>query len=401
MKYHYIASGPDGRVVEGEIEAGSPAEVLQIVGQQGLRPISIKPVGILLGSKRLFGGKVNNSDKVFLTKYLALMLKVGTDLLKAINILIDDFDKPAVKNILNEIKSSLEKGRPFYSTFARYPKTFSQVFVSLIKSGETSGNLEEVFSNLSESLEKEQRLKNKIRSALIYPAMLLTLSFFMVIFLVTFALPKVSAMFNSGGFDPPAFSKIVFLVGDFLSNNIFFILPLMVVGLVGAWLFFVRTITGNRFFYRIVGAIPVVKTIVKKIALQRFARTLASLMRSGLPILESLEITAEAVGHADLKAGLLRISREGIAKGLTIGEAFKKELVFPKVVSNLVAVSERAGHVEEVLDTLADFYESEIDVSIKTMVSFIEPVMLLVLGVAIGTIALAIIIPIYQLVGQF
>ena len=401
MRYRYIASQSNGKISEGEADVASPSEVLQMLAAQGLRPISIKPVGLNIRGTVLFAGRISSSDKVFLTKYLALMLKVGTDLLKAINILIDDFDKPAVKKILIEIKSSLEKGQPFYSTFAKYPRIFSSVFVSLVKSGEASGNLEMVFENLSRTLEKEQMLKNKIRSALIYPMMLLTLSFFMVIFLVTFALPKVSAMFLSGGFNPPVFSRVVFSVGNVIGSSIYWLLPLTILGVAGMTLFFMRTLSGRKLMYQFIGYVPVVRTVTKKIALQRFAITLASLMRSGLPILESLEITADTVGHEELRAGLRRVSREGISKGLTLGEAFKKETVFPKVVTNLIAVSERAGHVEEVLGTLADFYESEIDVSVKTLVSFIEPVMLLVLGLIIGTIALSIIIPIYQLVGQF
>ena len=152
MRYHYIASQPNGKVSEGEADVAGPSEVLSMLAAQGLRPISIKPVGLSITGTVLFAGRVSSSDKVFLTKYLALMLKVGTDLLKAINILIDDFDKPAVKKILLEIKSSLEKGQPFYSTFAKYPRVFSPVFVSLIKSGETSGNLEAVFDNLSRNL---------------------------------------------------------------------------------------------------------------------------------------------------------------------------------------------------------------------------------------------------------
>ncbi|PIR05106.1 MAG: hypothetical protein COV57_00860 [Candidatus Liptonbacteria bacterium CG11_big_fil_rev_8_21_14_0_20_35_14] len=401
MKYHYVASEPNGKVVEGEVDVQGPAEVLQILSTQGLRPVSIKPVGFALGSTELFRSKVALSDKVFLSKYLALMLKVGTDLLKAINILIDDFDKPAMKRILIEIRQSLEQGKPFYSTFAKYPKVFSQVFVSLVRAGEASGNLEIVFGNLSTSLEKEQEINNKIKSALVYPMMLLSLSFLMVIFLVTFALPKVSQMFQSGGFDPPTFSLIVFAVGNFIGTYIWILAPLFVVSLVVAWYFFLKTLPGRKIFYRFINFVPVISTIVKKIALQRFARTLASLMKSGLPIVQSLEITAETIGHEELKQGLLRISREGVSKGLTIGEAFKREPAFPKTVTNLIAVSERAGHVEDVLDTLAEFYESEIDVSVKTLISFIEPTMLLVLGVAIGTIALSIIIPIYQLVGQF
>jgi len=402
MKYHYVASDATGRVTEGNLEVEGPAEVLEELSSKGLRPVSIKPIkGLSVKTSSLFRGRVNTSDKIFLTKYLALMLKVGTDLLKAINILIDDFDKPAVKDILIEVRRSLEKGEPFHSTFAKHQKEFSVVFVSLIKAGETSGNLEKVFSDLSVSLGKNQSIVNRIRSAMIYPIILLVMSFVMILFLVSFALPKISAMFETGRFDPPFFSKIVFLIGGIMNQYILIIVPFFVFFLVGGWVFFFKTESGKKIFFRFINMVPVVNDVVKKVALQRFATTFASLMRSGLPVLDALEITAEAVGNNEIKEGLIRISRQGVSKGLTIGEAFKREEVFPKVVTNLISVSERAGHVEQVLDTLADFYETEIDTSIKTLVSFIEPLMLLILGVVIGGIALAVIIPVYQLVGQF
>ena len=161
------------------------------------------------------------------------------------------------------------------------------------------------------------------------------------------------------------------------------------------------SVSGRKVISHFAARIPVISGVLKRIALQRFAATLSSLMRAGLPILEALELTAATVGNVDLEAALLRISREGIAKGLTIGDAFRREASFPKVVTNLIAISEKAGHVENILKTLADFYESEIDAAVKTLVSVLEPLMLLLIGMVVGTIALAIIVPIYQLVGQF
>ena len=158
---------------------------------------------------------------------------------------------------------------------------------------------------------------------------------------------------------------------------------------------------GRRVMYDFGLRIPVIKKVVKETSLQRFASIFSSLMTSGLPILESLEITADSVSMPELKDALFRISREGISKGLTVGEAFRKEPVFPKVVSNLISVSEKSGHIEKILDTLADFYANEIESSVKSLVSFIEPVLLLFIGLIVGVIALAIIIPVYQLTSNF
>ena len=178
------------------------------------------------------------------------------------------------------------------------------------------------------------------------------------------------------------------------------IVSLMIGSGFGIWYFFAKSTVGKKVGIRIVRRLPVVGEVAQKISIQRFATTLSSLMRSGMPILDSLEITADAVGSSELKAVLLRISREGVMKGLTVGEAFKREAYFPKVVTNLIAVSEKAGHMDDVLQTLAEFYESEIDSSIKILVAFLEPVLLLGIGLIVGLIALAIILPVYQLVGQ-
>lgn len=403
MRYHYIAFEPSGKIAEGNMEAKDPTEVLTVLARRGLRPITVKAITLSVPKSggRIIGEKITITDKIFLTKYLALMLRVGTDLFKAIDILIADFDKRIVKALLVEIRSALERGEPFYSTFARYPRYFSPVFVNLVKAGESSGNLDKSFEDLSGSLARENELRTRIRAALIYPVLLLILALIILTFLVTFALPRIAEVFVGGGFEPPGFSRAVFAVGLFLGKYIWGILILGAVILIALGFFFFKTKAGRQFFSRLLNFIPLVRVIVKKAALQRFAATLSSLLRSGLSIITSLEITADAVGHEEFAASLRRIAREGVARGVTIGEAFKREPVFPNVVANLVAVSEKAGHLDEILKTLADFYELEIDNALKTLVSFLEPALLLVIGGVVAVIALAIIVPIYQLVGQF
>ena len=402
MQFHYIASQPDGKIVESQIESKSVSEVLQFLTSRGLKPVSVKPVEKNLGEKiGLFQGKITLTDQVFISKYLSLMLKIGTGLLQAVNILIDDFEKPPVRKFLMEVRANLEAGQPFYSTFMRYPKVFSQVYVNLIKAGESSGNLDSVFENLNVSLTKEKNMKDQITSALVYPILLLCTSLLILIFLVLFALPKIANVFLDSGFQPPLFSRVVFAVGLFFGKYAVLILSVLVVGVTALIVSYKMSMSFKRFIVSIVDDIPIIKEVVRKIGLQRFAATLSSLIKAGIPLTDALEITAQAVGNAELQAALMRISREGLAKGLTVGDAFRREPFFPKTVVNLVAISERAGHIEEVLGTLSDFYMGEIDNSLKTLVSFLEPIMLLVIGFIVGMIALSIIIPIYQLTTQF
>ncbi len=403
MRFYYIASEPNGQVVEGNIEAQSPAAVLEWMVNQGLRPVSIKALGGVEVKRKwlgLFGERITVEDKVFLTKYLALMLRVGTDLFRAIDILIADLDKPAIKALLVEVRDNLAKGQPFYTTFAKYPKYFPGVFVNLIKAGEASGSLDRVFERLSTDLEKEWALRSRVKSTLVYPIFLVSLSMAVLFLMISFALPKIAETFLGGGLEPPLFSRIVFTVGLFLKDFMWLILPLIILIVFGTWFFLRKTLLGRRLIERLTYRLPVIKGVMMRISLQRFASVFSSLIRSGTPILEALEITADAVGSSELKNSLRRVSREGIAKGLTVGEAFRREAYFPRVVVNLIAVSEKGGHLEEVLETLANFYETEIDSSIKTLVSFLEPFLLLFIGLVVGGIALAIIIPVYQLVSS-
>jgi len=399
MKYKYIASQPDGRLVENEMAAANTAEVLAYLSKSGLKPVSIHEAE--RGAVVLFQKKVSVADQIFLSKYLALMLKIGTGLLEAVNILIADFDKASVRSILIEIRSSLEQGNPFYTTFARYPKTFSQVYTNLVRAGEASGNLEHSFENLTSMLSKQKDLRDQIKGALIYPSLLFFGSILILLFLVMFALPKIANVFLTGGFEPPLFSRVVFDIGLFVNDNAVVILTVGFLGVFGALLAYRMSRVFKRFVMSTFSDLPLIREVVRKVALQRFASVLSSLIKAGMPITEALEITAEAVSNVELRDALVRISREGLAKGLTIGEAFKRESFFPQTVTNLVAVSERAGHLDDVLATLAEFYTKEIDSSIKSLVSFLEPILLLFIGVVIGTIALAIIVPIYQLTTQF
>jgi type IV pilus assembly protein PilC len=398
MKFSYVASQPDGKTVRGTVEAPSQIVVLGFLAQRELRPISVLPAAISGG---IFRKRITATDVIFLTKYLALMLRAGTDLFRALDILISDFEKPAMKALLMEIRETLERGQPFYTTFARYPKQFEPVFVNLVKAGELSGNLESVFENLSVMLAKKEDLRRRIVSALTYPAILFIASMGIVAFLVTFALPRIGEVFQSGGFTPPAFVGAVFAVAGFISGNI---IPLSIAAFGGAlflFFFFFRTALGHEYLFTILRHVPVVRGVLQRIAIQRFASTLSSLLHAGLPIIDSLELTATAVGDYSFETALRHIAREGVARGLTLGDAFRREAAFPLVITTLIGVSEKAGHLDEVLATLGSFYDSEIDASIKNMVTLIEPLMLIILGGIVGLIALSVIIPIYQLIGQF
>ncbi len=401
MLYHYRAADDSGKIIEDDFDANTLQDVLQYLAGRGLRPVSVKAPG---GGKGIFAsriGAINVTDKVFLVKYLALMLRVGTDLLSAVDILIADFDKPAVRSFLLEVRENLRRGQPFYVTFEKHRKEFSPTFVSLVRAAEASGNLQKTFEDLSVSLEQEADLRNRVRSALIYPIVLLGMSVAILTFLVTFALPKVATVFLGSGVNPPMFSAVVFTVGLFVGGHIILLFSLAVVLIGGLFLFVRYTETGKRAWSRGLMRVPVIHGIYRDLAIQQMASTMSSLMKAGLPIVQTIRVAADTVSLTDFKLALMRVADEGLSKGFTIGEAFRREEAFPRSVTSLIAISEKAGHIEEVLGTLADFYAKSVDTSIKMAVSLLEPVLLVLMGVIVAVIALAIIVPIYQLTSSF
>jgi len=399
MRYRYIAAQPDGKMTDGEIDAGSASQVLSWMMGQGYKPISIKAITTEKKNKRqLFASKITLADKVFLVKYLGLMLKVGTDLFRAIDILVSDLDKPALKSFLVEVRTSLSQGKPFHTTFAQYPQYFSPVIINLIKSGERSGNLEAVLYNISINLEKDQALHNQVKAALIYPIILIGIATLVIIFMVVFVLPRIANIFIQSGIEPPLFSRIVFSVGLFMNAHIYIIIPFFIgFGFMVRYLLFQHK-TGSQLRERIIARLPIVSTMVQQLAIQQFTSTFSSLLKAGIPVVEALEITASAVNSDELKNTLIRIAKEGITRGLTIGEAFRREAYFPRIVTNLITISEKAGHMEVTLETLSDFYTKEVNASVKIFVAFLEPALLLALGLIVGLIMISIIIPITQMI---
>lgn len=402
MKYVFIAVDRQGARAQGEIDAPTLDLALRQLASQDLRPISVTPAGERrIRSGSFLGGSISTTDKIFLTRYLSLMLRVGTDLLSAINILIEDFQKPAVRAFLQEVKSNLAQGQQFYVAFAAHPKSFSPVFVNLVRAAEQSGTLQATFQQLTEQLARDDEINRQVRTAMIYPAILMFVAVVIIAFLSLFALPRISKVFAETAITPPLFSRVVFGVGGFVGDHVWVLLGISVVAVLGFYFGIVRTVTGRRLLSRTLSRTPIIRNLYRDLAVQRFASTLSSLLRAGLPIIDALHITADVVGVDSFAVAIRRIADQGLARGLSIADSFRRESAFPGVIVNLIAISEKAGHLEEVLGTIADFYAANIQASIKSLVTFLEPVLLLIMGLMVAVVALAIIIPIYQLTTSF
>ena len=401
MLFEYKAAKKDGSIIKGRIEAKNEFEVLRFLKNRNLTPISIKakPLNlkkISLGS--LFRKEISLKDKLFLTKYLSLMLRVGTGLLDALEILRRDFKNPTVKDFLFLAKENLKKGHPFYESFAAYPQSFSQTFVALIKAGEISGKLEEVCKILSQTTEREAELKRKLKSALTYPIILIVVSISVIGLLLTFAIPRIASIFEGMDQEPPLFTRIVLTLSSFLNTYGLYILLITIVTLIFLWFFYKKTVTGKKFFGNLITNLPFFKRIIIRLDVQRFTQNFSAMLEAGIPVTQALEVSTQTLSSSKIKFALERVLFK-IKSGKTISDAFLEEKdVFPSVLVSLISIGEKTGHLSQSLSELSDFYAKELDATIKSLMSLVEPVILLMIGGIVALIALGVIVPMYQMV---
>lgn len=402
MRFDFLASTKDGKIRDGNYEASNKEQVIEYILKQDLTPISIKEgkksIMQKSGGISLFS-KVSASDKILLTRNLSSMIAAGMDILEAIEILYDDAEKPILKKIFSIAKFNLEKGQTLSSVFEKFPKQFSSVFINAIKSGEESGTLEQSLKYLSIQLKKENDLIKKVKSALAYPALLLMASLSIVTVLIVFVLPRITKVFAQSGIELPLPTRILMNISDFVLGNWLWIL--ITLGIVVVFIrLFKMTQKGQVIMYNITSRIPLVGSLSQKVILSRLARSLASLLKSGTPIIKALKVAADATGNSYYRRELYVMAEKEISKGVSVGGSLKhREEMFPKMFISLISIGEKTGTMETVLDSLADFYEEEVDSSLKTLVSALEPTLLIVMGIIVGAIAISIILPIYSLVG--
>lgn len=400
--YYYEATDRAGKVFYSTIDAVSKDEALLALNRKDLLPISIKEGT----GKSKFGlsfsifESVTPEDRIALVRNLSITLRAGLNVIEAVDIIRADTEKKALRDILEAAKTALQKGQPLSSVFIQYPKYFSPVFTGLLQAGEVSGRLDASFEQLADQMSKEFRLRRNVKSALTYPVVLLVASFLVMTLLLVFVLPRLAYSFRLSGVQLPLLTRIVLALSDAISSHLV-LFSSFVVGLFLLINFGRKTRSGHRFLLQVAFKIPVVNKLIKKIALVRFSRNLSSLIGSGINIIEAITIASDTVGNVLYREKIL-VSIGKIKNGISLSDALKDETqYFPHLLVNMIAVGERTGTLEFVLKTFADYYVEEVDNALKDLTVFLEPVMLLGMGLIIGVIALSILLPIYQLIGKF
>lgn len=404
MLYVYKASNADGLITEGEMEAAHAGVVMDHLSRKGLIPVMVEEKTVAAKKKGLMSlslfERVGEIDVITITRNLGATIKAGLSIVEALDILVADATKNAVRRVLTDTRSNVENGKPLSMTFANYPRVFPPVFIGLLKAGELSGKMDETLSELARYLSREYGLKRKIKGALAYPIILLIGSLLVIGLLFMFVLPRLANTFSQSGIELPFMTRVLVGASNAISSHIVLVLGL-IIGIVLFFFYARKTPWGRRGLLKIAFHLPVFGEMVRKVALVRFARTLGTLLSSGMPITDSLDLVASAVGNPAYSA-IIKSANESVAKGVAISETLVKYPDhFPRFLTSLIAVGEKTGTLEQILITFAEFMDEEVDNTVKNLTNVLEPVLLLFMGLFIGVIAVSILLPIYQLVGKF
>jgi type II secretory pathway component PulF len=404
MIFIYEATSREGRIVRGEYEGASNDETVQYLIKRGLTPISVEALHSTGKGKSLlsiqFFDSIGPIDIMFLVRNLSATVTAGLSIVEALDILIADAEKASMKKILREVQALIKNGQTLSKGFETYAHLFPSIFMGMLRAGEMSGQLDKTLVELSKYLSKEYNLRAKVKSALMYPIILLVASSGVVAMLLMFVLPRLTKAFASSGVKLPWVTKFFLGLSNMLTYS--FTLDLIVLGvLLYFFLYFRNTRIGKRLFFFILSRLPVAGDLIKKIALVRFARTFGNLLGSGISAVEALALSAASIGNQIYTNALTSVGVD-IQNGMPISKALEKfPALFPRLLISLIIVGERTGTLHEILGTFSDFYEEEVDNKLKDLTVILEPILLLIMGLIVGAIAVSIILPIYQLVGNF
>lgn len=389
-----------GKTVTGELEARDEQAVFNMLRAKKIVPNAkkIREKGKGLDMEITipgFGPKVVPKDVVIFTRQFATMIDAGLPLVQALQILGSNHHNKAFKAVLLGVKESVETGGTLGDAMAKFPAAFDELFVNMIRAGENGGILDIILERLSVQMEKTMKLKREVKTAMIYPAVVVSAAIIVTCILLIFVIPTFAEMFNDFGSALPLPTQIVINISNFLVDNWFIIF-----GSIGTILFlffrFIKTPRGKEVVHPIALKLPVFGDIIRKVSVARFSRTLSTMLSSGVPILDALQICSKTAGNFVVERDVQK-ARVAISEGKSMIDPLNESVVFPSMVVSMIGVGEQTGKMDAMLGKIADFYEDEVDNAVGAMKQLIEPLMILVLGVIIGGLVIAMYLPIFKL----
>ena len=400
MQFQYKARSPEGESQEGIVDAASLDLAVGSLQKRNLLILSIEPAegtggGLGIFSRYFEFGRVPVKDIVVLTRQLATLFEAKVPVVESFKILIGETENRTLKRHVSELLDDVQGGAPMSQAMARHPEVFSRFYVAMMKSGEESGKLEEIFNFLADYLERSYELGRKAKNALIYPAFVLSAFVVVMTLMLVFVVPAMSAILLESGQDIPFFTRIIISFSNFLRNfGVVLLLLLAVAGVVLAR--YARTESGRVYFSRALLSLPIFGGLYRKIYLSRIADNLHTLLSGGITVVRSLEITSEVV-ESEVYRRILLDSMEAVKAGSMISDTFSKYEDIPPLLSQMIRIGEQTGKLDYILKSVAGFYRRDVDSFIDNMVSLIEPILILVLGLGVGILVAAVLIPIYNI----
>jgi type IV pilus assembly protein PilC len=393
------ARGPAGEVRKGLMEADDAEAVQSKLRAQRLLPTKVKKKGRTLDQLSL-GSGVSQKDLVTFTRLLATMIDAGLPIVQCLDILGNQTDNKTFANIIADVKSQVEQGKTFSESLRKHPAVFDGLYCNLVQAGEAGGILDTILQRLAVYNEKSVKLKRQLRGAMVYPSVVFVVFMAVCGILLGWVIPSFKNIFKDLGSkdELPKLTQGVIAVSEFFVGH----LPMMIFLLasaVGGAVFAYSRPKGKRWIHKMLLRVPIVGDVIRKIAVARFTRTLGTLLASGVPILDALEIVAKTAGNIVIEEAIM-MARQKISEGRNMAEPLMEANVFPPMVVQMVGVGEQTGALDAMLNKIADFYEEEVDVAVAALTSLIEPFMMVGIGSVVGTVLIAMYLPIFSLAGK-
>ena len=396
----YVFRGKNVRTNEaitGERFSNSQQALATMLRREQITPVSIQEKRAAGGINISFGGAgVKQAEVAIFTRQFSVMLNAGLPLVQCLQAIGEDHPNLKFKAVLEAVRTDVESGSTLADALARHPKVFDSLYTNMITAGETGGILDTILQRLAVFIEKIVKLKKALRSASIYPSIIMSVAVIVVLVILWKVIPVFRTLFEGFNVELPLMTRIVIGLSEFVENFIVF----MFLGMVGIWFgvrAYYRTKKGRLVIDKYLLKMPLLGDILRKIAVARFTRTLSTLMSSGVPILEGMDITAKTAGNAVLENVILDV-RRNVEEGKTMVEPMRKSKFFPPMVTQMVAVGESSGELDTMLMKVADYYEEEVDVIVANMLTILEPVLLVFMGIVVGFIVIAMYLPLFKLI---
>lgn len=393
--FKWSGKSAKGEVIKGELTAANPEEVKAYLRKQRIVPKSIskKPKPLFTS----IGTSVGEKDIVIFTRQFATMIGAGLPLVQALEILAKQTENKGFASIISDIKTDVEGGSTYADALRKHPKIFSDLYTNMVGAGEAGGILDTILVRLATYIEKAAALKRKVKGAMVYPSVVISVAILVVVVIMVFVVPTFAKMFEQLGGELPMPTQIIINASNFLGGIGGLIIFASIVG------FFIflaqvrKTERGRLTTDRILLRFPVIGMLFRKVAVAKFTRTLGTLISSGVPILDGLNITAKTAGNKVIEYAVMTV-RKGVSEGKTIAEPLSETKVFPPMVNQMIAVGESTGALDNMLEKIADFYDEEVDQAVGTLTSMIEPVLMIFLGGTVGFIVVAMYLPIFKMI---